>query len=169
MNRSKIEAFIGSEDQSIFFIPTKLQNSEWYLKYAKKPSRILSLLCWTGLLEDSDKTSRKRIIARILPVSLILITVDIIVTCMIPANTDFFRTAIYLCNYIMSVLIWFAMRRRRKQLTTFLRLLHEIQRQAMTWKISLTLYGICISSVAAASLNAIRRSRPQMAAQQAYG
>ncbi|GBO13029.1 hypothetical protein AVEN_3030-1 [Araneus ventricosus] len=134
MNQRKIEAFIRSEDQRLFICLFKLQNSEWYLKYAKKPRHILSLLYWAGLLEDSDKTSRKRIIARILPVLLILFTVDVIVTCMIPANTDFFRASIYLCYYIMSVLIWFAIRLRRKQLTAFLRLLHDNQRQAMTWE-----------------------------------
>ncbi|GBO25133.1 hypothetical protein AVEN_67457-1 [Araneus ventricosus] len=154
MGRSKIEAFIGSEDQRLFVSPSKLQNSEWYLKYAKKSSHILSLLCWTGLLEDSEKSSRKRIIARILPVLLILFTVDIVVTSLIPVNMNFFRTLISLCSYIMSVPIWFAMRRRRKQLTAFLRLVHEIHRQAMTWKISLTLYRICISPVIVAASNA---------------
>ncbi|GBO34619.1 hypothetical protein AVEN_230586-1 [Araneus ventricosus] len=169
MDRSRIKAFIGSDDQRLFSSPSELQNSERYLKYAKNPSHILSLLCWTGLLEDSDKTSRKRIIARILPVLLILFTVDIVVTSLIPVNMDFFRTLISLCSYIMSVLIWFAMRRRRKQLTAFLRLLHEIHRQAMTWKISLSLYGILISPVIFAALDAFTSNRAELTSQLAYG
>ncbi|GBM02194.1 hypothetical protein AVEN_229744-1 [Araneus ventricosus] len=169
MDGSKIKAFIGSDDQRLFSSPSELQNSERYLKYAEKPSHILSLLCWTGLLEDSDKTSRKRIISRILPVLLILFTVDVIVTSLIPVNMDFFSTLISLCSYIMSVPIWFAMRRRRKQLTAFLRLLHEIHRQAMTWKISLSLYGICISPVIFAALDAFTSNRAKLTTQLAYG
>ncbi|GBN76517.1 hypothetical protein AVEN_213873-1 [Araneus ventricosus] len=169
MDRSKIDAFIGSKDQRLFSSSSKLQISGRCLKYQKTPSHILSLLCWKGLLEDSDKTSRKRIVARILPVSLILFTVDILVTSLIPVNMDFFRTLISLCSYIMSVLIWFAMRRRRKQLTAFLRLLHEIHRQAMTWKISLSLYGIWISPVIFAALDAFTSNRAELTSQLAYG
>ncbi|GBM94039.1 hypothetical protein AVEN_124541-1 [Araneus ventricosus] len=169
MDRSNLEAFIGSQDQRLFSSTSNLQNSEWYLKYAKKPSPILSLLCWTGLLEDSDKTSRKRIIARILPVLLILFSVDTFATSLLQPNTDLFRILIYQCNYIMSVLIWFAMRRRRKQLTAFLRLLHEIHPQTMPWKLNLTLYGIFISSVIVAALNAVISYRAELAAQLAYG
>ncbi|GBN80374.1 hypothetical protein AVEN_250379-1, partial [Araneus ventricosus] len=170
MDRSKIQAFIISDDQRLFSTPSKLENSERYLKYAKKPSHILSLLCWTDLLEDSEKSSStKRIITRILPVLLLLFTVDIVVASLIPVNVDFFRTLLYLYSYFMSVPIWFAMRHRRKQLTAFLRLLHEIHRQTMTWKISLTLYGIFISPLIVAALNAISRYRPQIATQLAYG
>ncbi|GBN98917.1 hypothetical protein AVEN_10288-1 [Araneus ventricosus] len=69
----------------------------------------------------------------------------------------------------MSVPIWFAMRCRRKQLAAFLRQLHEIHRQAMTWKISLSLYGICISPVIVAALNAITSNRAELTTQLAYG
>ncbi|GBN27715.1 hypothetical protein AVEN_196541-1 [Araneus ventricosus] len=170
MDRSKIQVFIGSDYQRLFSSPSKLQNSERYLKYAKKPSHILSLLCWTGLLEDSEKSSsRKRNIARILPVYLILFTVDIVITNLVPVNVNFFRTLLYLCSHFMSVPIWFAMRRRGKQLSAFLRLLHEIHRQTMTWKISHTLYRICISPVMLAALNAITSYRAEMATQLAYG
>ncbi|GBN40119.1 hypothetical protein AVEN_241273-1 [Araneus ventricosus] len=166
MDRSKIQAFIGSDDQR----PTsKLQNSERYMKYPKKSSHILSLICWTGLLEDSQKSSRKRIFVRILPVLLILFTLGIVVISLIPVNMDFFRTLISLCSYIMSVPIWFAKRRRRKQLTVFLRLLYEIHRQTMKWKISLTLYGNCISPVIVAALNAITSNRAELTTQLAYG
>ncbi|GBN40125.1 hypothetical protein AVEN_241279-1 [Araneus ventricosus] len=61
------------------------------------------------------------------------------------------------------------MRRRRKQLTDFLLLLHEIQRQAMTWKISLSLYGICISPVIFAALDAFTSNRAELTTQIAYG
>ncbi|GBN40121.1 hypothetical protein AVEN_241275-1 [Araneus ventricosus] len=169
MDRSKIQALIGSDDQRLFSSPSKLENSERYLKYPKMPSHILSLLCWTGLLEDSQKSSRKRIVARMLPVLLMLFTVDVVVRSLIPVNVDFFRASISLCSYIMSVPIWFAMRRRRKQLTAFLRLLHEIHRQAMTWKISLSLYGICISPVIFAALKAITSNRAELTTQLVYG
>ncbi|GBM46174.1 hypothetical protein AVEN_48693-1 [Araneus ventricosus] len=146
------------------------QKTEWHSQYAPELSPLLKILFWTGLLEDSAEKFRYRILTRIHFGLLVLVTIDVsIIAILLNTDPTYCRVLIHLCTYILIVLTWLAMRRRRKQLSNFLHTLQEISPYKMTEKAKFLLYCICSAPVILAILLTVSPSRKWMATRLAYG
>ncbi|GFS90900.1 uncharacterized protein NPIL_469001 [Nephila pilipes] len=133
------------------------KSSEWHLKYANESSIFLRLICWMGFLVDSDKTLRRRIIFRCFLSTLVLAVVDNIVLSFFQNRRGYYMrlALIYISTYMTAIAIWYLMRRKREDLSAFLRFLHEIHPYTERRETSYLLYSICCLPIILSILSVI--------------
>ncbi|GFT23824.1 uncharacterized protein NPIL_152041 [Nephila pilipes] len=131
----------------------------WYLKYANESNLFLRLFCWMGLLVDSDNTLKRRITVHVFHAMLLLGVADCFVITFLRINDAQMGKvlAIYYSTYLISILTWYSMRYRRKQLTDLLRLLHKLHPQTERKEIDIILYSISCMPLIFAILNVLTK------------
>ncbi|GFS87961.1 uncharacterized protein NPIL_359991 [Nephila pilipes] len=85
------------------------------------PIFLFTFLHWSGFVEGSDKKAKHRFSSRIFDILLFLACADVTVSTVINSgNVHQKRIAVYLSCPIVSVLVWFEMRCKRKLITSLL-------------------------------------------------
>ncbi|GIY65982.1 uncharacterized protein CDAR_454021 [Caerostris darwini] len=103
---------------------------KWYLKYGTKQHFLLRILYCTGLLVDSDKSSRNRIIFTVLFSIHLLVVADYVMEVILLIRSSisdlFFKiTLINSVSYILSIVAWCELRRKRRILSLCLNMLRK--------------------------------------------
>ncbi|GFT78492.1 uncharacterized protein NPIL_602381 [Nephila pilipes] len=154
-----------NEDRLRYGAASRRQNHDWCFKYTNKPNTLLRLICWMGFLADSDDTQRGRIASRVFLVTIIMSGIDRTIAYFLEDNLEkmWKVVAIIISNYFVSVLIKYAMIRKRKDLTRFLRLLHKIHPHTQRKEVDIILYCIFSIPIIFAVLNVFSAERGKMA------
>ncbi|GFR02304.1 uncharacterized protein TNCT_54491 [Trichonephila clavata] len=109
---------------------------------------VLRFLYLIDLQVDSNKTLRAKTLVRFVIFCMVLVNIEILVTTvpkLIFKMNDFYMkiAILQLIWYVMSSLIWYTLRRKRKQLTILLRILRKTNYLACTRSQTLVLALIC--------------------------